>query len=92
MASFPSPNLIAITHLHSPPIAITHPSSLALEPEQIINQCGRLPVALKAVAAMVADGLSWRQLLVDFHDGFQLESFAVRYIQLQMRICTHLCL
>ena len=33
MASFPSPNLIAITHLHSPPIAITHPSPLALEPE-----------------------------------------------------------
>ena len=43
----------------------------------MINECGRLPVALKAVAAMVAEGVKWSQLLNDFHDGFQLESFAV---------------
>ena len=47
---------------------------------QVINQCGRLPVALKAVAAMVAEGLDWRHLLADFKDGFQLEFF---------KACTH---
>ena len=34
-------------------------------------------MALKAVAAMVADGLEWEQLLADFHDGYQLELFVV---------------
>ena len=34
-------------------------------------------MALKAVAAMVAEGVEWSQLVTDFNDGFQLESFAV---------------
>ena len=34
-------------------------------------------MALKAVAAMVAGGVDWSELLADFEDGFQLEAFVV---------------
>ena len=45
--------------------------------EQVINICGRLPVALKVVAAMVACGQKWEQLLDDLQSGSELDAFVV---------------
>ena len=45
--------------------------------EQVIEICGRLPVALKVVAGMVACGQKWGQLLDDLQDGSEFEAFVV---------------
>ena len=45
--------------------------------KQVIEICGRLPVALKVVAGMIACGQKWGQLLDDLQGGSELDAFVV---------------